>query len=238
MDIQNQTILITGGTSGIGKALALSLKEKNTVIVTGRSEARLEEARKNGLITIQADLTKREDLDQLVMTIEQQYPQLNVLINNAGIQYNYHMLRESDTFQRIQQEIQVNLTGTIQLTQLLLPVLCSKPSQILNVSSALGVVPKSDGIVYSASKAGLRNFTRGLRKILKEQPVQVIEVIPPVTDTRMTAGRDEEKMPVEELVLLILKQWSKGKTLIAPGKIKLLMTINRWWPSLADSFIK
>ncbi len=238
MTIQNQSILITGGTSGIGKALALSLKDNNKVIVTGRSIERLEEAQKNGLIPIKADLTSREDLDKLVMTIEQQYPELNVLINNAGIQFNYHMLEETDTLQRIHNEIQINLTGTIQLTQLLLPVLCAKPSQILNVSSGLGAVPKTDGIVYSASKAGLRNFTRGLRKILKDQPVTVIEVIPPVTDTHMTSSREEDKMPVEELIAIIIKQWSKGKQLIAPRKIKLLLGINRWWPGLADRIIK
>lgn len=238
MTIQNQTILITGGTSCIGKALALVLNKHNKVIVTGRSLERLEDMRKSGLSPIAADLCKREDLDKLVLTIEQQYPQLNILINNAGIQYNYHLLEEPDPLQRIQQEIQINLTGTIQLTQRLLPILCTKPSQIINVSSALGIVPKKDGIVYSASKAGLRNFTKGLRKILKEQPVKVIEIIPPVTDTRMTAERDEKKMSPEELAALIIKQWSRGHSLITSSKIRLLLAINRAWPGLADRIIQ
>lgn len=238
MQIQNRTILITGGTSGIGKALAQELKHNNTVIITGRSEERLEQARQNGLIAIPCDLSRRDDLDKLVLKLEQEYPALNVLINNAGIQYNYHWLEEADLYQKIQQEVAVNLSGTMQLTQLLTPLLGVKASTILNVTSALGAVPKSDGLIYSVTKAGLRSFTQGLRKVLKGQSIRVLEVIPPVTDTNMTAGRSEAKTSTEELVKIILRQWKKGKQLIAPTKVKIFLTINRFFPALANKIIQ
>ena len=171
------------------------------------------------------------------MEVEQKYPELDVLVNNAGIQYNYNLLEASDIHQKIQNEINTNLTGTIQLTQLLLPILSTKPSVIVNVTSGLGAVPKTDGLIYSVSKAGLRNFTLGLRKSLNNNAIKVLEIIPPVTNTNMTSGRDEQKMSVEELVRIIIKQWQQGKILIAPGKIKLFLLINRFLPVLANRII-
>lgn len=235
--LKGHTILITGGTSGIGKALALALQDDNQVIITGRSPKRLEQARQEGFAAIACDMTQKNDLDHLNTLIEQQYPQLDVLINNAGVQYNYKLLEVSDVNHKIHTEIAINLTGAIQLTQMLLPVLSTKPSQILNVTSALGAVPKSDALVYSASKAGLRNFTAGLRKVLKGQSIEVLEVIPPVTDTGMTAGREAEKMSVADLTKVILHQWKQGREVIAPQKIKAFMGLGRFLPGVASRII-
>lgn len=237
MKIKNHTILITGGTSGIGRALAEALVENNQVIITGRSAKRLAIARANGISTFACDLTQSREVENLVMELEQHFPQLDILINNAGIQYNYDLLEESNAYSRVQNELSTNLTGTIHLTQLLLPLLSTKPSTIINVTSALGTVPKSDGLVYSASKAGMRNFTVGLRKVLSKQQIRVLEIIPPVTDTHMTEARTENKMPVDELIQIILRQWEKGKALIAPGKVKFLLQLNRFAPGLANRII-
>ncbi len=237
MEIKGHTILITGGTSGIGKMLAEVLNPYNQVIITGRSADRLREARSAGLKAISCDLRQQKDLESLVLQLEQEYPDLDVLINNAGIQNNYDWINELNAHLKIQRELDTNLTGTIQLTQLLLPLLSTKSSTILNVTSALGAVPKSDGLVYSASKAGLRNFTRGLRKVLKGYPIRVIEVVPPVTETNMTAGRSERKMQVDALVRIILRQWKKRKLLIAPAKIRIFLAIDRFFPAFADWII-
>jgi short-subunit dehydrogenase involved in D-alanine esterification of teichoic acids len=237
MKIKDHTILITGGTSGIGKALAEALAPNNNVIITGRSAQKLEAARQHGLTAFACDLTQVQAVEALVVSLEQEFPQLDILINNAGIQYNYDLLEESNISNQIRHEIATNLSGTIHLTHLLLPLLSTKPSTIINVSSALGVVPKSDGLIYSVSKAGLRSFTIGLRKILRGQPIRVLEIIPPVTDTHMTSGRSEPKMPVDELVQLILRQWENGKQLIAPAKVKLLLQLNRFVPGLANRLI-
>lgn len=238
MKITNHTILITGGTSGIGQALAeVLISQKNEVIVTGRSEERLAAARAKGITAISCDLTRPEQIEQLVLQLEQEFPQVDVLINNAGIQYNYDLLKETNIYRKLQQELATNLTGTIHLTQLLLPLLGTKPSTIINITSALGSVPKSDGLIYSASKAGLRNFTTGLRKILRGENIRVLEIIPPVTDTHMTATRSENKMPVDELVQIILRQWARGQELIAPGKVKFLLQLNRFVPRVANRLI-
>lgn len=237
MKIKDHTILITGGTSGIGKALAEVLAPNNQVIITGRSAQKLEAARRRGLTAFACDLTQAREVENLVVTLEQEFPQLDLLINNAGVQYNYDLLEESDISTQIRQEIATNLSGTIHLTHLLLPLLSTKPSTIINVSSALGVVPKSNGLIYSVSKAGLRSFTIGLRKILRNQAIRVVEIIPPVTDTEMTSERSETKMPVDELVKLILRQWENGKQLIAPAKVKFLLQLHRFAPGLANRLI-
>ncbi|WP_170110245.1 SDR family oxidoreductase [Flavilitoribacter nigricans] len=237
MKIKNHTVLITGGTSGIGRELARALAKDNRVIVTGRSEQRLTEARKDGLTAWNCDLTVPRQIEALVVKLEQEFPQLDILINNAGIQFNYNLLETPSSYEKINREITTNLTGTIHLTQLLLPLLSTKPSTIINLTSALGTVPKSDGLVYSAGKAGLRNFTAGLRKVLRNKSVRVLEIIPPVTDTRMTAERGENKMPVDELVRIILRQWERGYQLIAPGKVKFLLLLQRSLPGLADRLI-
>ena len=237
MKIKDKTILITGGTSGIGQALAEAFRRESKVIITGRSADRLEQAKANGLTAMACDLTQKKDIEKLVVKLEQEFPSLDVLINNAGIQYNYDWLKEVGAVHKIQHELATNLIGTIQLTQLLLPLLSTKISTIINVSFALGSVPKSDGLVYSVSKAGLRSFTQGLRKVLVGQSISVLEVIPPVTDTQMTAGRSKNKMSVQTLVTLIIKQWESGKQLIAPSKIKIFLQLNRFLPALSNRII-
>lgn len=237
MKLKDRTILITGGTSGIGRALAEMLKKDNTVIVTGRRQLSVQKAREEELHAFPLDLSSKESMDALAVYIETNYPALDLLINNAGVQHNYNFTTATDTYDAVNGEIAINLTGQIYLTQLLLPLLSTRPSAIVNVTSALGAVPKSDGLVYSASKAGLRNFTRGLRKVLKGTSVQVLECIPPVTDTAMTAGRDEAKMTPKELANRVLGQMKKRFQVLAPQKIKFFLWLNRMVPRLADKII-
>ena len=238
MKLINRTILITGGTSGIGRALAKQLQKDNAVIVTGVREASVAKAEEAGFTVYPLDLTSKESIEALALQLEKSHPDLDVLINNAGIQHNYDFLQASDTYHHISQEIAVNLTGTIYLTQLLLALLGTKNSSIINVTSALGAVPKSDGLIYSATKAGLRNFTRGLRKIVGPQPIRVYELVPPVTDTAMTAGRSETKMPAEELARLALKQLAANKRVLAPSKIKFFLWLDRVLPRATDKIIQ
>ena len=237
MKLQNRTILITGGTSGIGKELALQLRANNRVIVTGVRKTKIEAASNSGLTALPLNLSDKNSIEELVLKIEQDFPSLDVLINNAGIQFNYDFIDDTDPGIKVEKELNTNLIGTIQLTQLLIPILATKPSLMINVTSALGSVPKSNGLLYSVSKAGLRNFHRGLKKIMKGQSLKLIELIPPVTDTEMTAGREETKMPADVLAVLAIKQIEKGKKLVAPFKIRLFLMINRLFPHVADRII-
>lgn len=239
MTLTNHTILITGGTSGIGLALGRMLLEKNNqVILLGRNQERLSEASRAGFEIISCDLTKISDIEAAAVLIQNKYPQLNLLFNNAGVQFNYHFAEQVIPPAKIAQEIQINVTGQIMLTQLLLPILANSPQAwIINTTSGLGMFPKEDGLVYSASKAAMRNFTIGLRMLLKETPIKVLELIPPVTDTPMTSKRGENKMSVQRLIELIVPQLEKERNIITVGSLRVFEWIAFLLPGLAHRML-
>lgn len=239
MKISNRTILITGGTSGIGYILGKELLiKKNTVILLGRNEDSLKALEKEGFETIACDLSSQEDVEKAVLKIENQFPGLQILFNNAGVQYNYLITDTVIPLTKIRDEIEINLTGQIILTQLLIPVLArNSDSMIVNTTSGLGAFPKSDGLVYSASKAGMRSFTTGLKYALRDTNIRVAEFIPPVTDTNMTAGRSENKMSPEELVQTIIPQLEKGESIVTTGKIRVFLWISFLFPGLANKIL-
>ncbi|MCB0724565.1 MAG: SDR family NAD(P)-dependent oxidoreductase [Ignavibacteriae bacterium] len=236
----NSTILITGGTSGIGKELAHILNSKgNTVIITGRNEESLEELSKEGIVTYKCDITNSADIDSLLLKLEQEHPGLNVLINNAGVQYNYSMLNDTAYHETIKNEIDCNFTGHVLLTSRLLPLLLSNADPLIaNVTSALAVTPKENAIVYSATKSAFKSFTIGLRYQLEEEKARVVEIIPPVVDTNMTSGRDTDKMPAEEMAELITKELWSGKDIITVSKIKKMNFLYRFFPGLISKIIR
>ncbi|MEZ5083790.1 MAG: SDR family NAD(P)-dependent oxidoreductase [Bacteroidales bacterium] len=120
------------------------------------------------------------------------------------------------------------------MTQLLIPQLNnSQKSLIVNTTSGLGAFPKEDGLVYSASKAAMRNFTIGLRYSLKNTPINVLEFIPPVTDTGMTDGRTESKMSAKELVERIIPQLEKERKILTVSKMRIFLLIAFLFPPLA-----
>lgn len=235
MKISNKTILITGGTSGIGYILGKELLvKKNTVILLGRNEDRLKALEGEGFQTIACDISRQEDLERAVLKIENHYPGLEILFNNAGVQYNYLITDMVIPMTKIRDEIEINLTGQIMLTHLLIPVLArNADSMIVNTTSGLGAFPKNDGLVYSASKAGMRSFTTGLKYALRDTNIGVAEFIPPVTDTNMTAGRVENKMSPEKLVKIIIPQLENGKSLVTTLQMRLFLWISFIFPGVA-----
>lgn len=239
MKLKNNTILITGGTSGIGYALAKEFKALgNKVIVLGRNKDKLEKLQQEGFETMMCDLSKTMDIEKVVIEIEQKYPDLNVLFNNAGIQYNYEITNTVIPIDKIRDEIDTNVTGQIILTQLILPILANKEkSYVLNTTSALGAFPKPDGLVYSSSKAALRNFTVGLRYALKKNGIKVLEFIPPVTDTAMTSERDGNKMSVEKLLRKIIPQIENEKPTITTGSVRFFLLLSLLLPGLANKIV-
>ncbi len=240
MRTTNNTILITGGNSGIGLAMAKRFYELgNTVIITGRNIDTLNAVKQAlpDVHIIQCDLTQHSDLDKLVHTIEQQHPELNVLINNAGIQYNYDFVTHPDTLPKVEHEINTNLLAPLKLASLLLPTLQqNSDSAIVNVSSALGMVPKGSAPVYCGTKAGVHIFTKALRYQLKD--TKVFEVIPALVDTNMTQGRGKGKISPDQLVDEFIKGWKKDQYEISIGKVKLLRLLVRIAPSFADNLMR
>lgn len=237
MKLTNNTILITGGTSGIGLELGKALLQKgNTVILLGRNEE-LNELAGKGFETVQCDISNPEAIEKTSIYLQNHYPQLNMLFNNAGVQYNYDFT-DGINPDKISQEININVSGQILLTQLLIPLLSSSENSfIVNTTSGLGAFPKTDGLVYSATKAAMRNFTIGLRLLLQKTSIKVLEFIPPVTNTGMTRGRDESKMSAYELVQKILPQLQKGRRIMTIPKMRLFLWIAFLLPGLAHKIL-
>ena len=187
MDLQNNTILITGGSGGIGFELAKRLSALgNIVIATGRSQAALDKARQAipSLRTIQSDAADPEAIAHLYEQVVREFPRLNVLINNAGIMRKINVQHFEGDLRDATSEIDTDLSGPIRMVMQFLPHLLAQPNgAILNVSSGLAFIPFAISPVYSAAKAGVRAFTRALRVQLKHTNVKVFELAPPVVDT-------------------------------------------------------
>jgi len=192
MNTTNNTILITGGSAGIGFEIAKLLSEKgNNVIITGRNEERLNQAasKLNNVKTIVSDVSNPEDVAQLVKQINTDFPQLNMVINNAGRALVYNLISEdANAFEKAEDEMLTNYLSIIRLNEKLLPLLKKqKNPAIVNVSSIVAFVP-SGLASYSASKAALHSYTQYLRLALsKETNVKVFELMPPLVDTEFSA---------------------------------------------------
>jgi short-subunit dehydrogenase involved in D-alanine esterification of teichoic acids len=242
MKASGNKVLITGATSGIGLALAERfLAGGNAVIGVGRRTETLDPLREKypNLSAFPCDLGSVHGPDELVLHVKHQHPDLNVLINNAAIQYNYHFLEESDLACRVGYEIHLNLTVPAKLCALLLPVLRLQPeAAVVNVSSGLALVPKKSAPVYCGTKAGLHLFTKALRYQLEGSPVKVFEIIPPVVDTPMTAGRGRGKISPTQLVDEFMRAFANDQFEVNIGKVKLLRFLNRLSPALADRIMK
>jgi uncharacterized oxidoreductase len=238
MKKSGNTVVITGGSSGIGLALAQAfLQAGNQVVITGRDVSKLDNARRTfpSLECLAGDLTQPEDFSRLVHTLEQRYPALNVLVNNAAIQYNYAFPTEPDAAIKIEQEIATNLTAPIKLTAALLPLLAkNKESAVVNVSSGLFISPKQSASVYCATKAAIHSFSKTLRFQLQPQGIRVFEIIPPLVDTPMTTGRGKGKLSAHQLAAAFVSDFERDRFESYIGKSKLLKWINRISPKLSD----
>ena len=181
------TVLITGGTSGIGLALATRyLGDGNTVIICGRNEEKLAKTAGEvpGLKTISADISSEEDRLLLFEAVKKIYPDTNILINNAGIQQRIDV--STMDWQMWKKEINTNLEAPMHLSGLFIPFLAGKENaQIINVTSGLAFMPAIWVPVYGATKAGLHAFTFVLREQLREKGVAVKEIIPPAVKTNL-----------------------------------------------------
>jgi uncharacterized oxidoreductase len=238
MKTTENIVLITGGTSGIGLALAKQfLKAGNETIVTGTSETKAEEIQKQ-LPTIKIELANMLDRAALGRLVSK-YSHVNILINNVGIQYNYNFADPAISFDRIDDEVNINLVSHLYLTKQFLPQLLTKQTAaIINISSGLAIVPKQSAPVYCASKAALHSFTQALRWQLEDTTVKVFEVIPPIVDTPMTIGRGRGKISPEALVAEFWTNFERDRYEIKIGKTKLLSILNRMMPKVAEQFMR
>jgi uncharacterized oxidoreductase len=232
MRINGTTILVTGGTDGIGLELARQLKAKGaTLIVCGRREDLLEFARAEGMEALAADLSSAQGCAAFLKALGER--PLDVLINNAGMAGNFGPDEPLD-LALTDQAIFLNLNAPMHLIGNLLPRLLTRPeAAIVNVTSGLAIAPRSGGPVYCATKAGLRSFTQALRHNLRGTNVHVIEALPPVVETALTAARQTRKMPAAECAAQIVDAIESNKKEANVGIVKLLQMVHSISPALA-----
>lgn len=199
------TILITGGGSGIGRGLAEALQAQgNQVIIAGRRKATLEEtATANpGMKFLTLDIEDPVAIHAFAVRVASEFPALNVLINNAGIMRPENLLAQQDDLADAESIITTNLLGPIRLIAALLPLLRKQPhSTIINVSSGLGFVPLALTPTYSATKAAIHSYTCSLRYQLKDTTTEVLEIIPPYVQTDLMNGAEDPRaMPLKDYI--------------------------------------
>jgi uncharacterized oxidoreductase len=242
MQTNKNAILITGGTSGIGLELVRQFYDlKNQLIVTSSSQANLIKLKMKfpAISTIVCDLGDNQSVRNLVDRCLEEYPDINIIINNAGIQNNYNWTEEKEGWIKIENEIQVNFTSPMQIIYGLLPLLTNKQSSaIVNISSGLAFAPKKSAPIYCATKAAIHNGTKALRYQLESTNVKVFEIIPPLVDTAMTEGRGKGKISPKELVDEFMNNFKNNKFESNIGKTKLLRMIQRIVPKVADNILK
>ena len=218
MKLANNKILITGGATGIGLGLTERfIKEGNTVIICGRREEALKEAAGKfpGVITKTCDLSNETERIALYNWISENHSDLNVLVNNAGIQY-WMNISDSGFYKKAEEEIETNLLAPIHLTTLFTNL--KSLNTIVNVTSGLAFVPLSRVPVYCATKAFMRSFTLSLRHMLKSTKIEVIEMIPPALNTDLGAKGIHDGHPaVSEFVESVFQQMKEGKTELTFG---------------------
>lgn len=218
MKLSNNIILITGGATGIGLGLTgRFIQENNTVIICGRRQSALQEVKERfpQVITRVCDLAIEAERIALFEWIFANYGDLNVLINNAGIQ-QYLDIADPDFFQLAKNELAINIEAPIHLTSLFLNL--RSLTTVINVTSGLAFTPYTKVPVYSATKAFLRSFTLSLRHLLQAKNIEVIEIIPPAINTELGGKGLHDSMPsVSDFIQEIFEQLKEGRNELTFG---------------------
>jgi uncharacterized oxidoreductase len=240
MNLTGRTILITGGSAGIGLAFALKFLELgNTVVVTGRRQTVLDEvkAKYPKLHTIQGDVAEPAQIDALAARVKAEFPKLDVLMHNAGIMLQKNLKVPAADLDGLMAEVNINLGGVIRTTSAFIDILATNKGTVINVSSALAFVPLPSAPIYCATKAAVHSYTQSLRFQLEETGVEVIDLMPPAVKTDLTAELQEEDgvtlMTTDELIKKSFADFKAGKLEIRPGQSNQLAFMRR----LAPNFI-
>ena len=237
MKLSGRTILITGGSAGIGLAFALKFAELgNEVIVTGRRREVLDavKARHPMLHTIQSDIGDAEQIAALAGRVKSDFPALDVLMNNAGVGAAMNLRTPASDLAALTSEVDINLGGVIRMTSALIDVLTANRGTIINVSSGLAFVPLPSNAIYSATKAAVHSYTQSLRFQLESSGVEVIELMPPAVRTDMTdefAEHGISMISTEKLIKLSFAALRSGKLEIRPGSSQQLALLRRLAPN-------
>jgi short-subunit dehydrogenase involved in D-alanine esterification of teichoic acids len=244
MNTTGNTVFITGGASGIGLALAHGfLARRNSVIVCGRNEEKLRQAKERypDIRTMPCDIAVPSEVHDTMEQLLADGVAPNVLVNNAGVQYRYDFLTDQRTLQKVDEEIDINFRAVVRLTAMFLPVLRKAPeSAVVNISSVLGIVPKTSAPVYCATKAAVHAFSKSLRYQLGNTSVKVYEVVAPLVDTDMTRGREDDggKISPDGLAAAVFEALERDVYEIRPGRSGRTLFLHRLFPRLIEAALR
>src|SRR5437868_13837153 len=239
MKLTGRTILITGGSAGIGLAFALKLAELgNEVIVTGRRQKVLDAVKSKypKLHTMQSDVADPAQIAALATRVKADFPKLDLLMNNAGIMLYKNLRAPATDLAGLMAEVNINVGGVIAMTSAFIDILTANKGTVINVSSALAFVPLPAAPIYSATMAAIHSYTQSLRFQLEESGVEIIELMPPAVKPDMTAALPEAAISLittDELVKQSFASLKAGALEIRPGQSKTLARMRR----LAPDFI-
>ena len=241
MKQSNNTVLITGGSSGIGLEFAKRLIEnQNTVIICGRSSEKLEQAKKEvpDVHTFQCDVSKQSDCEKLFKWVTLKFPNLNILCNNAALVHKTQFISDNEMIEKAELEVKTNYLAPVILSKIFLPHLITKAdSEIIFVTTGLIYAPKAVYPIYCSTKAAVHSFTQTLRMQLKDR-IKITEVMMPAVDTPFHNGPAPKiSIPVEEAIKGMLKGLYNGKDEIKVAGVRMLYRMSRIVPSLAVKLI-
>ncbi|OGX90866.1 SDR family oxidoreductase [Hymenobacter coccineus] len=241
MKLHQRTILLTGGTSGLGLEFARQLVALgNTVLVTGRDAAKLAQVQRElpQVHTFQSDVSDPAAIGQLYEQVTTQFPALSILLNNAGEMRKLNLQDPTRNLHDVTRELDTNLAGPIRMVQQFLPHLLAQPTAaVLNVTSGLALVPYPLAPVYGATKAGLRSYTKALRVQLQGTRVRVFELIAPGAKTPLNDAfvgdvREKDLMDPRPLIAQALRAMQRDKEEVYPGIATALRYLSRLAPGL------
>lgn len=232
MRLEGKTVLVTGGTDGIGRQIALQLQAAGAqVILTGRNPDRLARAQAEGFATIAVDLAQPDGVGELVAALGDR--PVDILINNAGMGTAHDFRDAQPVSADDERTIRLNLEAPIALIVALMPMLRGRPeAMIVNVTSGLAIAPSAGSPVYCATKAALRSYTQSLRAQLKGTRVHVLEALPPVVDTQMTSSRGGSKLSPEACAAAIIAAIRANAKEANVGLVRVLKAVNQVAPWL------
>ncbi len=242
MELTGNTCFVTGGSAGIGLALATALADAgNEVVICGRNEERLAEAKREhpALVTRRCDVSDEKDVRDTVAFLASEHPSVNVLINNAAMIESYRFHEHEAAFSMFEREMHTNVLAPMRLTAALLPMLLQQPrAALINVTTGTAWVPMPAVPGYSASKAAMHSLSQSLRYQLRDTNVQVFEVIPPLVDTaasRRVALTDgnTRMMSTDALSARVLEGLARDELEMRIGMNWVLWVLHRIWPSMA-----
>jgi uncharacterized oxidoreductase len=240
VELEDRRVLITGGGSGIGRALAERLAGAGSnVVIAGRNARTLDNAREAAprLRALRLDVTSESDAVNALAWIERELGGLDLLVNSAGVMHGGG-LDAAEAPQTTTEELEVNLGGAIRMTRLALPLLAaSRQPGVVFISSAVALTAVPGFAVYAATKAALHSLARSVRQELASEGIRVFEVLPPVVDTALAGDLQVAKMPAAAVAEAVIKGLRRDREQIAVGQIRQLVLLARIAPRLADHIV-